>query len=85
MDKREVIVISALLFCCVGLYFYLQYLATALYFITPPLDVLQQETTNLYYQNMGLYDNLLHLESYTYIASVSASEGFVPAHFVPLQ
>jgi len=51
-----------------------------LYVITPAYENLENQITNEQMKNMQLQDRLLELESYTRIASIAASEGFVPVH-----
>lgn len=77
-EEREQIVISLLLTVCIVLFVVLQALNLILWRETPMYVADQNQIHVLHNENLELEDQLLHLESYTYIASVSAKRGFVP-------
>lgn len=56
----------------------MQYFTVLLYQETPKYQLDLEEIHQLKWENIALKDTLLHFESYTFIASEAASEGFVP-------
>ena len=74
--NRESLVIIFLLTCAMLLWFYLTSFEDSIYTESIDLTQTQQVEQNIRMENNTLYLQLLHLESYTYIASISASKGF---------
>ena len=84
MQEREQFVLSILITLVISLWFLKTYLSVLTYTQTPKYLQDEQRIHNLYIQNMNLKEQLLYSESYTKIASVAASRGFVKAPLVPL-
>lgn len=82
---RETAILSFLLTLCIFLYAIRSYETDIIYTQTPGYLQTEQKIASFHDDNMRLNDQILSLESYNYIASRAASEGFVPAPLVPLQ
>ncbi len=81
-QDREAIILSLFLTTAIFLTFLWLYLQMVIYTETPKYVDTLQEISRYHDVNLKLEDQLLHLQSYTYIASQATKQGFVPVKFI---
>ncbi len=80
--NRESAILILLLFLCLILEGWLQYLSNSLSFDGTNYDLMENSIHQLHDKNMELRNNVLEQESFTTISKKAALTGFIPAPFV---